>query len=369
MRVAIFHDYLNQLGGAERVLQNILEIFPDADIYTLIYSKERTQGLFDKNVKGVSFLNKKFVAKHHRIFLWLMFLASDFMKIKDNYDLIISSTAGYAKGFNYRNTKSPFHICYCHSPLRYAWDIEYIKNLPRVPFLLNTVLAMPMLNFLKKWDFKAAQKPNIFIANSEFIRKKINSYYQRDAIVIHPGVDLNKFYFINKPRKNYFLMVGRLLYYKNFDLGIEAFNQLKLPLKIVGTGPEFKKIQKLVRSPYIEFLHNVSDDELRNLYNEAEALIFPQIEDFGLVAAEAQACGLPVIAYNKGGAKEIIINNKTGLLFNIQNIENLSRAVIDFKNMKFDHKYIAQVSKRFSKEIFKNKFITVLKNNGFMLDT
>jgi len=369
MRIAIFHDYLNQLGGAERVLEALFEIFPDADLYTLFYDKDKTFRIFENKVKKTSFLDCRLVRHHHRFFIPLMPLAAETINIDKNYELIISSSAGYAKGFNYPNNSYVYHICYCHSPLRYAWEIEYLKEIPFVPYLIKKFLGQPFAKLLRKWDEKASQKVNLFIANSYFIAQKIKSYYKRQAFVVYPPVDLKKFYYEsnlkNSKERDYFLMVGRLLHYKRFDLGVLAFNRLRLPLKIVGRGPEIKKLKKLATSKQIEFISSATDEDLRKIYNNAKALIFPQIEDFGLVAAEAQACGLPVIAFNGGGAKEIVENRKTGLFFEQQTVEAIIEAVKNFERLNFDREYIASQAKRFSKEEFKRKIVDVINKSGF----
>ncbi len=363
MRVAILHDYLNQFGGAERVLKTLLEIFPKADIFTLLYDKERTFGLFDKNIKKTSFLDFDFVKKRHRLFIPLMPFAAEFFKNQEEYDLVISSSAGYGKGIK---IKGQYHICYCHSPLRYAWEIDYLKDVPVSPWLLSREISKPIAEWLRNWDRNASKKVNLFIANSEFISEKIRSYYGRESYVLYPPVDLETFYpETGQKQNNYFLMVGRLIYYKRFDLIIEAFNLIKKPLKIVGLGPEINKLKAMVRSPYIEFIPKVDDDKLRQIYTNAEALLFPQIEDFGLVAAEAQACGLPVIAFNRGGAREIIEDRKTGLFFNEQTVESVIDRIKEFEIMRFDRNKIRQNAMKFSKENFKNDFLKILNNSGF----
>lgn len=367
MRVAIAHDYLNQFGGAERVLQALLEIFPDADLYTLLYDKEKTRGLFEKNKPKSSILNIPGVRRHHRIFIPLMPIAASLMRPKKEYDLLISSTAGYAKGFRIR---ASYHVSYCHSPLRYAWEIDYLKNLRFSPKVLSNLVAYPIARWLKEWDRRAAQNVNLFIANSEFIAEKINSYYGRDAIVVHPPINTDLFYPEPQPgKKEYYLMAGRLLYYKGFDLGIAAFNQLQKPLKIVGQGPELSKLKKLVKSPLIEFVQSASDEELRMFYSNAKAFLFPQIEDFGLVAAEAQACGTPVIAFAQGGAREIVANKKTGLFFFEQTPEAIVNAVNNFEYCLFDRRFIARSALRFSKELFKEHIINTLARYGFRFDS
>ncbi len=362
MKVAILHDYLNQFGGAERVVKVFLEMFPDADLYTLLYDEKKTSGLFSKNIKKTSFLDNAFVRKHHRMFIPLMPLASRLLTSREEYDLIISSSAGYGKGINVRGQ---YHIDYCHTPLRYAWEIDYLKNLSISPKRLSNVVAYPIAEWLRNWDKKASSRVNLFIANSNFIAEKIRSYYERDAVVVNPPVNLKTFFPENVPtKKDYYLMVGRLLYYKGFDIGITAFNHLRKSLKIVGRGPELKKLQKMVRSPSIEFVTGASDSDLRALYSGARALIFPQIEDFGLVAAEAQACGTPVIAYDKGGIRDIVTNKKTGLFFEEQTPEAIREAIRDFENMHFSRQLIAKSAERFSRENFIKNFLSVLNEYG-----
>ncbi|MEX1014952.1 MAG: glycosyltransferase [Candidatus Paceibacterota bacterium] len=371
MRVAIFHDYLNQYGGAERTLEVILEIFPDADIYTLLYDEEKTLSKFKNYNITTSFLNNKFIKNNHRFFIPLMPLASGLMKVKTDYDLIFSSSAGYAKGFGYFNKKVTdiFHICYCHTPLRYAWEIDYLKDLSLAPWLLKRFFVYPIAKILKRWDKKASKYVNVFITNSNFIKRKIRAYYNKDSEVIFPPVNQDIFYpELDKDLRDegYYLMTGRLLYYKLFNLGVSAFNKLKKPLKIVGSGPEAKALKKLAKDN-IEFLPYVTDEELRKLYSNAKAFIFPQVEDFGLVAAEAQMCGTTVIAYRIGGSEDIVEENKTGLFFYNQKSKNLVQAVNKFESMKFNKDYIAKKADVFSQESFKKGIIKVVENSGFKI--
>jgi len=367
MRVAIFHDYLNQFGGAERVLQAFLEIFPKADIYTLVYDKDRTFGVFDENIKKTSFLDRPIVRKHHRLFIPFMPIAAHFLRSKEKYDLIISSTAGYGKGIR---INAPYHISYCHSPLRYAWEIDYLKDLPFSPWPLKEMVVRPIARILKLWDKKSSQRVNVFFTNSNYIKNKIRSYYGRDAEVIYPPVDTEIFY-PNRDKKTeknpYYVMVGRLLYYKRFDLGIIAFNKMKKKLKIVGRGPEFKKLKHLANPEYIEFIGDADDDKLRKIYSNARAFLFPQIEDFGLVAAEAQACGTPVVAFNVGGGPEIIVHRKTGLLFNKQTAEAIINAIHEVEKIPWKRWYIARHGREFSKEAFKKNIIKNIRGLGFIV--
>lgn len=366
MRVAVLHDYLNQSGGAERVLLAILGIFPDADLYTLLYDKDKTSGLFEKNITKTSFLDSRLVREKHRAFIPFMPMAAKRLKAK-GYDLVISSTAGYGKGIA---VEAPYHICYCHSPLRYAWEIDYLKDLPFAPWPLKEMVVKPIANRLKAWDKKAAERVNLFVANSKFIAKKINSYYGRDAVVLYPPVDTDVFYpDTETERGNYYLMVGRLLYYKRFDLGIQAFNRLKKPLYIIGRGPETEKLKSLATSPLITFVPYVTDGELRKLYSGAQALVFPQVEDFGLVAAEAQACGCPVLAYRGGGAEEIVMNRKTGLFFGEQRPEAIMESVRESETMRWNRAVIAKNAERFSAAAFRRGFEAVVRNAGYYFHT
>jgi len=358
MKIALTHDYLNQYGGAERVLEAFCELFPDAPIYTLFYDKEKTFGKFEGREIKTSFLDSKAVNRNHRYFIPAMPLAASLMNVDGDFDVILSSSAGYAKGIRKERCQ---HVVYCHTPLRYAWEYpRYFGN-----FALRT-LAMPVFESLKLWDYRAGQNPDIILANSNYIAGKIKKYYGRGSEVIYPPVDNKVFYHdTNIKKQDYFLAVGRMIHYKKFDLIIDVFNKNNLPLLIVGEGPELAGFKKKAKSRKIRFLPFVDVNDLRYLYNSAKALIFPQVEDFGLVAAEAQACGTPVIALNEGGAREIIEDGITGILFNEQSPASLENAVKRFFNSSFDGKLISESAGRFSKEEFKKKILAVV--NGVIL--
>lgn len=363
MKVAVLHDYLNQFGGAERVLKSILEIFPDADVYTLLFDAEKTEHLFDEKIRKTSFLDYPLIRNNHRAFIPIMPLATSLMRSNEHYDLLISSTAGYAKGFP---IKASYHISYCHSPLRYAWEIDYLKNLSFSPRPMTKDILRPIADWLRSWDKKASKRVNFFIANSEFIAEKIRAYYKRDSEVVYPPVNTDIFYFDEtQKQEDFYLMVGRLLYYKGFDIGIQAFNKMKKKLIVIGRGPEEKKLRKLANPTYISFIPYVSDSDLRIYYNTARAFIFPQIEDFGLVAAEAQSCGLPVVSFAKGGGREIVCDGITGVHFPEQTVDSLIYAVRDFEMKKFNRKNIANYAEKFSERRFKKEFIDAIKRSGF----
>ncbi len=351
MKVALIHDYLNQWGGAERVLQVLAEMFPEAHIYTLLHDPANLGGRFDGKVIRTSFLDFDLARKNHRWFIPLMPLAADFMSLKDKYDLVISDTAGFAKGVSAGGAK---HLSYCHSPLRYAWEPEYISSKLKV---LNHKLINPavkiLLAYLRAWDREASRRPHLTLANSHFIGGKIKKYYGLDAEVLYPPVDTKFFsYDAKHKRGDYFLAVGRLMHYKKFDLVIDAFNKLGLPLKIAGHGPEEKFLMSLTAKFPVEFIANPGDAELRDLYRGARALIFPQVEDFGMVAAEALSCGAPVVAFAAGGSLEMVEDGKNGLLFHEQTPEALAETILKADKKRWSRKAIAASAAKFSRGNF-----------------
>lgn len=357
MRVAIIHDYLNQYGGAERVLEILLETFPEAHVYTLFHDAEQTHHRFVPYVEKTSFLDKKIVWRNHRAFIPLMPIAASSLTLSNEYDVVLSATAGFAKGISHAEHIP--HLSYCYTPLRYAWEFpNYFSHWPG--FL--KALTAPAFAYLRWWDYRAGQRPKRLLAVSQFIAEKIKKYYGREADVLYPPVDVKMFYpDKSASRDGYFLAVGRFMHYKRFDLIIEAFNQLHLPLLVVGTGPEQERLKKMARSPKIQFIPFVSENELRLLYSGAEALIFPQVEDFGLVAAEAQACGTPVIAYAGGGVREIVQEGKTGIFFPHQTVPDLVFAVKKFLLTTFNASVIRRSAQRFSKARFQKQIKTIVQ--------
>ncbi len=359
MKVALVHDYLNQYGGAERVLESLLEIFPGAHIYTLLYSPERTGGRFHGKVHRTSILDFPFARRHHRLFIPFMPAAVRSLGITGAYDLILSDSAGYAKGVPHNGRT--FHLSYCYTPLRYAWEIDnYFPN----P-VFRTVFR-PAFAYLRRWDLRAAQKPDALLAVSGYIARKIRKHYGRTAGVLYPPVDDRKFYFDGGLQRRpggpeYYLAAGRLIHYKRFALLVEAFLELGRNLWIVGAGPETSRIRRLASgAANIRLVDFVTDHELHALYSGARALLFPQVEDFGLVAAEAQACGTPVIAFGGGGALEIVQDGRTGVLFEEQSVPCIVAAVRRFEQMSFDRAEIGRLSRRFSVEEFREGILQAL---------
>lgn len=350
-KIALVHDYLVQYGGAERVLECFTELFPNAPIYTLVYNKEFMHGVFEgKNIK-TSFIQKiPFAKKYHRIFPQFMPMAIEQFDFS-MYDLVLSDSSSYAKGII--TGPGTLHICYMHTPLRYAWDDcqKYTSDFD-FPNFIKKVVPFAM-NYIRIWDRVSAERPDKLIANSNFVAKRIKKYYKRESIVVHPPVNIDEFS-ISAENDGSFLMVGRLLAYKRHDIAIKAFNKLGLRLKIIGRGPELKRLKKLA-GPNIEFLGRLSDEELPEYYAKCRAFIFPQEEDFGIVAMEAMASGKPVVAFRGGDIVEHIEEGKSGVFFERQEVNDIINAVKKLDGLAYDSQYIREKAEKFDKSLFKAK--------------
>lgn len=365
--MALVYDRVNKWGGAERVLLSLHEIFPEAPLYTAVYSPKTAS--WSKVFKVVpSFLNKFPLAKtHHEFYPWLTPLAFesfDFSK----YEVVISVTSEAAKGII--TGPKTLHICYCLTPTRYLWSGYkiYFKN------KIGRLVSGWLVNYLRKWDKVAAQRPDYFLAISQVVKERIKKYYRKEAEVIYPPVDTDKFKMpirqtANKFQKNsrFFLVVSRLVAYKKIEIAVEAFNKLGLPLKIIGTGKEMGRLKRKA-GKNIEFLGELTDKELISYYQKCLAVVFPQEEDFGLVPLEAQACGKPVIAFREGGALETIIDGKTGLFFWPQTPEALMKVVKKFMKMDFNPLICRKNALKFNKETFKKKFKKMVEEKWRMMN-
>lgn len=356
-KVAIVYDRVNKWGGAERVLLALHKIFPHALLFTTLYDKKNASWASVFNIK-TSFLQEiKFLRSHHEFIPFLMPMAFENFNF-DEYDLVISVTSEFAKAILTKpKTK---HICICLTPTRYLWSghNEYFKN------KILDFLTKPLITYLSFFDLIAAFRPDNYIAISNEVKSRIKKYYKRDSKLIYPPVVLkNEVKITRKKDQGYFLVVSRLsrfANYKRVDLAIRACNKLDVPLKIVGSG-DIKYFKKMAGKT-IEFLGKVDDIKLSNLYKNAKALIFPGFEDFGLVMAEAQSFGIPVIAFKKGGAKEIIKEGITGEFFNDQNIESLIEAILKFNKTSYNINSCIENAKKFSFEKFKEDLINYIKD-------
>lgn len=356
MKVALVHDFLIQNGGAEAVLKIFAEMFPEATIFTLVSDRKKMDPYFRNRRIIPSFIEKMpFGKSKYQWFLPLMPLATEQLNLMD-YDLIISSSSAFANGVI--TNPDAMHICYCHTPTRYLWtdSYEYVKE-SKHNFLIKKLIPFA-LSKIRIWDRLAAERPNYILANSKCVQKRIRRYYNRESDIIYPPVEIGKFYpagnVIADKSKGYFLVGGRLVSYKRYNLAVAAFNKLGMRLKIFGDGPEEKKLKRMARSN-IEFLGRVNDAKRAELYKNAIAFIHPQEEDFGITAVESMASGRPVIAYKRGGALETVIENETGVFFEEQNWPALADTVIKFKPEIFDGHRIREHAERFNVDNFKRQ--------------
>jgi glycosyltransferase involved in cell wall biosynthesis len=349
-KVAIIHDWLTGMRGGEKVLELMLSIFPQADIFTLLWVKGSVSEKIEKQRITTSFLQKiPFIRKSYRSFLPLFPLAIESFDLNE-YDLVISSSHCAAKGVI--PPPQARHICYCYTPMRYIWNMyyDYFKGVKNV---LAEFAYRSTAHYLRIWDLSTNSRVDDFIAISDYISRRIQRYYNRPSAVIYPPVD-TVFYHPVPDRaipEPYYLMVSALVPYKKVDLAVEAFNLNGKKLVVIGEGPEKSKLLRKANDN-ISFLGWKSNEQLRQWYSHCSALVFPGEEDFGIVPLEAQACGSPVIAYRKGGAKETIIDLQTGIFFDRQTMEELQAAVNIHENMTYDKKKIIANAKRFSNEIF-----------------
>lgn len=351
MRIALVHDHLTQSGGAERVLEAMQAIWPNAPTFTLLYDTQKMQQQFGHRDIRPSFLQKLPLAlKKPRWYLPLMTTATESYDLSD-FDVIISSSSAFSKGVI--PPSEAIHICYCHTPTRYLWSDthSYVEELS-LPKPLKKLLP-PLLSRLRTWDRLAAERVDHFVANSDTVSRRIDRYYRKPSNVIHPPVDTEKFQLSNRP-KEYFLIGGRLVSYKRYDLVVDAFTKLGLPLKVFGTGPIEKELRRRAGSN-VEFLGRVSDEQRAHLFANAIAFLHPQEEDFGITPVESMAAGRPVIAYKKGGAIETVIDGKTGVLFDLQSVEAIADTVLTFNEADFNPNEIRAHAEKFSVAVFRKQ--------------
>jgi glycosyltransferase involved in cell wall biosynthesis len=328
LKVALVHEWLTTLGGSERVVLALAELFPGAPVYTSVHDPEGLPAEFKGLDIRPSFLQRIPGAnKHHQALLPLMPLAFESLDLR-GYDLVISSHHAAAKGI--LTGPDCLHVSYVHTPMRYAWDLtlEYQATLP--PW--KRVLAAPLLSYLRAWDVAASLRVDAYLANSKLVAGRIAKHYRREAQVIEPPIRVNDFNC--GPSEEHFLVVSRLVPYKRVDLAIQAANRTGLKLLVVGDGPEYKALKSQAKMN-VTFAGALSDSDVRKEYSRARAFLFPGFEDFGLTPLEAMASGKPVIAYGRGGALETVVDGITGLFFGEQTVESLIGALERFGRQEF----------------------------------
>lgn len=361
MKIAIIHDWLVTNAGAEKVLKSICELYPEADIFSLVdfLSDEDRQKVLDGKYAKTSFIQRlPFAKKHFRNYLPLFPKAIESFDLS-YYDLIISSSWAVAKGV--KKSENQFHICYCHTPVRYAWDLydEYTSNLSGV----KKLLVKWTLKRLRKWDLATVSRVNYFIANSKFVSKRIKRIYNRDSTVIYPPVDIDKFS-LHRKKENFYVTASRLVPYKKTKLIVEAFSKMKdKKLLVIGAGEELEEIKKIAsKVKNINVLGYCDDRIMVETISRAKGFVYAAIEDLGIVPIEAMATGTPVIALNDGGTAETVIDGVNGIHFKKQTIDDICDAVERFENIKFSSSIIRETTLKYTnfqkefKEFIDEKF-------------
>jgi len=352
VRVALIHYWLVNWRGGERVLKAIADLFPEADIYTHVADPDLvSRELPGRRVLTTFIARLPFAKRHYQKYLPLMPLALEQLDLRA-YDLVISSESGPAKGV----VVSPHatHVCYCHAPMRYVWDM-YHEYRAHAGGLTRTVMA-PLLHYMRLWDQLSAQRVDHYVANSRFVASRIEKYYRRPADVVYPPVAVDRFDAATES-EDFYLSVGQLVSYKRPDLLVEAFNALGKPLTIIGGGEMLPALRRAAK-PNVTLLGPQPFDVIRDHYARCRALVFPALEDFGIVPVEAMASGKPVIAFGQGGATETVVDGVSGLFFHEQTADALIDAIRRFESRSdgFDPRAIRAHAERFSEEAFKERF-------------
>lgn len=362
MKIALVHEFLTKIGGAEKVLLSLHKMFPDAPIYTLVYDQKGLDGKFDDCKIIESSLKKYpgFIKRKTKFLLPKLSKAIEEFDFSD-FDIVISSSNSFAHGI--LTKPKTFHLCYCHSPMRYAWDwtFEYLKE-NKIGYGLKGIYIRNLLHKIRIWDKAASFRVDCWIANSGNVKKRIKKYYGFDSKIIYPPVHISKMDIQNLPDE-YYVIVSRLEPYKKIDLAIKAFNKLGKELVIIGIGSHGEYL-KSIANDNIEFLGWQSDKAVKEYLKNAKALIFPGEDDFGIVPVEALSCGRPVVAFGAGGAKEIIIDGKTGVFFFEENFNKLAEAIMRLEKnyINFSPVECRRQAEKFSEENFNKNFKDNLEN-------
>jgi len=352
LKVALVHDYLNQYGGAERVLEELHELFPSAPVFTSMYWPEKMSATIRGLDVRTSFMQRlPLVTRNHQPFLLLYPLAFESFDLNE-FDVVISNSSAFCKGVI--TAPGTLHICYCLTPMRWVWNYHAYVERERLGTLARLVLPAA-ISQLRSWDVATAQNVDRFLAISRTVAARINKYYRRDSAVIYPPVNCDAFAQSTTRVDDYYLIVSRLIPYKRIDLAVDAFTRLGLPLKIVGSGGRDLPALRARAGRNVEFVGRVSDAELKQLYARCRGLVFPGEEDFGIAPLEANASGRPVIAYAGGGALDTVVDGETGVLFPQQQVDSLIEAIRRAENIGWDADQLRRHARKFDREVFREQ--------------
>jgi glycosyltransferase involved in cell wall biosynthesis len=352
MRVALVHDYLNQYGGAERVLEDLHELYPQAPVFTSMYWPAKMSSTIRGLDVRTSFMQRlPLVTRKHQPYLLLYPLAFESFDLSE-FDVVISNSSAFCKGVV--TSPATLHICYCLTPMRWVWNYHAYVGRERLPAAARFVLPAA-ISRLRTWDIATAQNVDRFLAISRTVAARIRKYYRREAAVIYPPVNTQAF--APQPERvgDYYLIVSRLIPYKRIDLAVDAFTRLGLPLRIVGSGGRDEAALRARAGRCVEFVGRVSDAELKDLYARCRALVFPGEEDFGIAPLEANASGRPVIAYAGGGALDTVVDGQTGVLFGEQQVECLMHAVRRVEALAWDAAVLRTHAEKFDRRVFRDQ--------------
>jgi glycosyltransferase involved in cell wall biosynthesis len=356
-RVAVVHEWLTIPGGSEEVVLELLEMFPQAEVFTTIYDPAPWPDALKRHRVHTSFLDRVPGASRH--YRWLLPLMNRAFRSFDlnGFDLVISSNHACAK--NVRTPPRTLHVCYCHTPMRYAWDEEFLEG-EALPPLAGPALK-PLLRWLRRQDLAGARGPQVFVANSRHVAERIRRCYGRSAEIVHPPVNVEHFLGLQRAPEDFYLAFGRVVPYKRLDLAVAACSRLARSLTVAGDGRALPSIRRQAAGhPRIELLGRVDDAARDELFRRARALLFPGEEDFGIVPVEAQAAGLPVIAYGVGGATETVLDGRTGVLFAEHSAAGLEDGLRRFEGLALDEREVRENAERFGRDRFRAQMAAVI---------
>jgi len=359
MKIAVVHDYFTQLGGAEKVAAEMFAMVPDAALFATVALPQCMPPLLQGVPVNTSWMQKlPSIHKYYRLYFLLYPFAVNSLDLS-SYELVLSSSSGYAKGVN--TGRDSIHVCYCHTPTRWVWNYDGYSKRESFGALQRSILPM-LIQGLKYWDEDASRQPDHFVANSKVVADRIQAAYGRSAEVIHPPIDVNRFH-PSSEQDDYYIVLSRLVPYKRIDLAVQACTRLKRKLLVIGDGPNRKSLESMA-GPTVKFLGRASDKDVEYHVARCRALLFPGEEDFGMAPVEVAAAGRPTIAFRAGGACETIIDNRTGMFFDRQTPEDLATAIEQFEKQSWSPDELRRHAGNFRVEVFNERFLAFLARIG-----